>query len=91
MKASLLKIHEYFVSRLYFDHSQALPIGGTFFIPVIKPGLSVEYRVRGFVIQPFEIENPFPYIQEEKSLSKGYKMPLPALYHIEGSFSLHNN
>ena len=67
-------------------HSQALQIGGTFLFPVVKPEKSVEYRVRGLVTRPLEIENPFLLHTDIKSLSEGYKMPLPVLYHIEGFF-----
>ena len=61
-------------------------IGGTFLFPVVKPEKSVEYRVRGLVTRPLEIENPFLLHTDIKSLSEGYKMPLPVLYHIEGFF-----
>ena len=51
--------------------SQALPIRGTFISTVIKLRKSVEYRVRGLVIRPLEIENPFLYIREEKKFERG--------------------
>jgi len=62
MNAGMKIIREYFDQRLYFVSFSCSTNWRNTLFSVIKPGKSVEYRVRGLVICSLEMENPFLYI-----------------------------
>lgn len=84
MKAGMKIIREYFDQRLYFGSFSCSTNWRNTLFSVIKPGKSVEYRVRGLVIQPLKIEKPF--CTYGKSFNKGYKNARSRALPSEGIF-----